>query len=165
MCPSPMFSPDENAAPPLHAEVVLGVLDSIERIYGSNGRIIMLQTFNKLHAGLVDSELDRFLKTTEDRQRNSSNDSFSTPIECGENGSWLKVGGKEYVFSGSRQCRLIACLYKSLIEGKAKMPTKRTLAGVGFSENINTIPKAFSKSKKPWEEVIGYGDGFCWLKK
>lgn len=161
---STTFSP-ENTAAHSHEEDVLCMLDSIERMYGSHGRVMMLQTFNKLHANLVDSELGRFLKTSEPQERDGNTGLRFLPIECGENGSWVKVRGKEYVFTGSRQCRLISYLYKNLLEGKEKIPVKRTLASVGFSESINTIPKAFSKSKKPWDEVIGYGDGFCWLKK
>ena len=126
---------------------------------------MMLQTFNKLNAGLIDNELGRFLRTPESPEHEGRAGSCSIPIECGENGAWIRVRGKEYVFTGSRQCGLILCLYRNFLDGKEKIPVKRTLASAGFSESINTIPKAFSKSKKPWDEVIGYGGGFCWLKK
>ena len=158
-------TPEEQATIGFHKEVMPGFLDGVERLYGTKARIALFQTVDQLHAAFVRNELDKLLQLP----------CFASPpffsdgpklssIECSEDGTWIRINGKEYIFTGVRQCGLILCLYKSLKKGHARMPTKHTLASVGFSSNINTIPKAFAGSKKPWQEVVGYSGGFCWLK-
>ena len=87
----------------------------------------------------------------------------SNPVECSKSGNWIKMNGKEYTFRGTSQTRLIRLLYEGLESGHAKLHTKTVLNKAGYADNVDSLYKAFSGSKKPWRDVIASDDGHCWL--
>jgi CheY-like chemotaxis protein len=87
----------------------------------------------------------------------------SVEVSCSKSGNWIKMNGKEYTFRGASQTQLIRLLHEGHASGHAKLHTKTILKKAGYSDNVDSLYKAFSGSTKPWREVIAFDDGHCWL--
>ena len=85
-----------------------------------------------------------------------------TDVECSPDGSMLTIHGKEYPFKGPKQRAIVRLLYQAWRDGKPKQQTSEILRKAG--SNADQIRQAFAGSPTAWSDVIGYGDGQCWLK-
>ncbi|MBF0311613.1 MAG: hypothetical protein HQL56_19040 [Magnetococcales bacterium] len=77
--------------------------------------------------------------------------------------STIKVNGREFVFTGMKQQQLIGFLVEAWRRGEPKCRTQILLENVQASDFSNTLSKFFS-GRSDWKELIGYGNGYCWLK-
>lgn len=85
------------------------------------------------------------------------------PVQWAADYSTVRVNGREYVFTGLKQKQVIGLLVEAWQRGEAKCRTPVVLEEVEAASSSNTIAKLFS-GRSDWKELIGYGDGFCWLK-
>jgi hypothetical protein len=85
-----------------------------------------------------------------------------SPVECGEEGGYLRIHDREYRFSGFTHKRIIRLLHEAWERGEPRLRTASVLEEA--ESRSRTMSQAFSGCKEDWKEVIGYGDGFCWLK-
>ena len=83
-------------------------------------------------------------------------------VECTPDGSLLTIHGKDYPFKGPKQKAIIRLLYGAWKDGRAKQKTAEVLRKAG--SNADQLAHAFGGSPSAWKEVVGYGEGYCWLK-
>ena len=84
-----------------------------------------------------------------------------TPVECSEDGGYLRIHDREYRFTGHTHKRIIRILYEAWERGE---PRQRTASVLEEAESRSrTISQAFSGCKEDWRSAIGYGGGYCWL--
>ncbi len=84
-----------------------------------------------------------------------------TPVECSEDGGYLRIHDREYRFPGHTQKRIIRILYEAWERGE---PRQRTASVLEEAESRSrTLSQAFSGCKEDWKSVIDYGGGYCWL--
>lgn len=83
-------------------------------------------------------------------------------VECTPDGSLLTIHGKDYPFKGPKQQAIIRLIYEAWKDGRAKQKTAEVLRKAG--SNADQLAQAFANCPTPWKEVIGYGEGYCWLK-
>ncbi|MEO5346508.1 MAG: hypothetical protein H7834_09045 [Magnetococcus sp. YQC-9] len=75
----------------------------------------------------------------------------------------VRANGCEFIFTGTKQKQLISILVRAWKRGEARCLTSEVLGNVEASVKSNTLSKFFS-GRTDWKDLIGYGDGFCWIK-
>ena len=84
------------------------------------------------------------------------------PVECSEDGGYLRIYDRRFRFSGVTHKRIIRLLYEAWKRGEHQ---QRTVSVFEEAESRSrTMSQAFSGCKEEWKEAIGYGGGSCWLK-
>jgi hypothetical protein len=84
------------------------------------------------------------------------------PIDCNDDGSWIRVGDQEYLFSGLLQKTAIRRLYEALQEGSSRLAMQTLLEEI--ESRSRHISQVFSGADPKWRDIIGYGKGHVWLK-
>ncbi|MCL6419453.1 hypothetical protein [Aestuariirhabdus haliotis] len=92
----------------------------------------------------------------------SSHQSKRPPIWCSEDGGELVVNGEQYIFTGLTHKRIIRQLFKAWESGQEKLRTAAVLENA--ESKASALSQAFSGKDKRWRDVVGYGNGNCWLK-
>jgi len=87
---------------------------------------------------------------------------MSPTIECSDDGSWIRVGKEEYLFSGMLQKTAIRSLYEAWEGGTPKLNMQALLEDIESSSRH--ISQIFGTSNRRWREIVGYGRGQVWLK-
>jgi hypothetical protein len=112
------------------------------------------------------AERDRFERahnlTGIPRMNGSSAGSLLSVIECSDDGSWIRVCSREYLFSGLLQKTAVRRLYEALQDGSPKLPMQALLEEI--ESRSRHISQVFSGADPRWRDVIGYGKGHVWLK-
>ncbi len=75
--------------------------------------------------------------------------------------SSVTVHGQEFLFTGLKQKQVLEILIRAWKRGHPRCRTQAVLEEVESTANI--IAKLFS-GRNDWKKLIGYGEGFCWLK-
>lgn len=83
------------------------------------------------------------------------------PVVPSPDYSSLKVHGREFIFPGDKQKRMIKILFRAWRMGNPKYRTKTALAEIESSGHA--LSHLFNRHPD-WKDLIGYGGGFCWLK-
>ena len=83
------------------------------------------------------------------------------PVSPSSDYSSLRVHGREFVFTGDKQRKIIEKLYYAWKVGNPKRRTQSVLVAV--DSKATSLSHLFS-NHSDWKDVIGYGGGFCWLK-
>jgi hypothetical protein len=84
------------------------------------------------------------------------------PVDCSDDGSWIRVGDQEYLFSGLLQKTAIRRLYEALQEGSPRLAMQTLLEEI--ESRSRHISQVFSGADPKWRDIIGYGKGHVWLK-
>jgi hypothetical protein len=84
------------------------------------------------------------------------------PIDCSDDGSWIRVGDQEYLFSGLLQKTAIRRLFEALQEGSPRLAMQTLLEEI--ESRSRHISQVFSGADPKWRHIIGYGKGHVWLK-
>jgi hypothetical protein len=93
---------------------------------------------------------------------NSANPSLDVgPVNHNFDFSTVQVHGREFVFTGEKQKIILSILYRAWRVGNPKCQTRSVLAE---SETSAHALSHIFRNHHDWKELIGYGDGFCWLK-
>jgi hypothetical protein len=93
---------------------------------------------------------------------NSANPSIDAgPVNPNIDFSSILVHGREFVFTGEKQKKIISILFRAWRIGNPKCQTRSVLAE---SETSAHALSHIFRNHTDWKELIGYGDGFCWLK-
>ena len=82
-------------------------------------------------------------------------------VEMEPGGSWLRVRGREYRFRGLIQRSIVQQVYQAWLDGTGRLRTQEVLETAESS--ARQLAHAF-KGRPDFKEIIGYDDGFCWLK-
>jgi hypothetical protein len=85
-----------------------------------------------------------------------------SPVECDEDGGYLRLHDREFRFSGLTHRRIIRILYEAWKRGEPRMRTASVLEEA--ESRSRAMSQAFGGCREAWKDVIGYGDGFCWFK-
>ena len=88
--------------------------------------------------------------------------SMQPQVQCSEDGGHLIVNGQDYQFEGFTQRRIVRRLFDAWAAGQGKLRTSVVLEEV-HSESRH-MSQAFGSRDTRWRNVIGYGQGDCWLK-
>jgi hypothetical protein len=83
------------------------------------------------------------------------------PVYCSEDGGELVVNGETYHFTGDIHRSIIRQLTDAWLRGEPRLRTTAVL--VEAESNAKALKQVFKGSKANWENVLGYGNGFCWL--
>ena len=73
----------------------------------------------------------------------------------------VRVHGREFVFSGGKQQKIIEVLYRAWKMGNPKCRTRAILEGI--DSTATSLSHLFS-NHPDWKDLIEYSRGFCWLK-
>jgi hypothetical protein len=84
------------------------------------------------------------------------------PIDCSDDGGWITVRGREYLFSGLLQKTVIRRLYEALQDGSPRIGMQALLEEI--ESRSRHISQVFSGADPRWREIVGYGKGHVWLK-
>ncbi|MBF0423414.1 MAG: hypothetical protein HQL73_10525 [Magnetococcales bacterium] len=84
-----------------------------------------------------------------------------SPVRHSGDYSTVRVNGREFVFTGMKQKQVIGILVESWRRGEARCRTQVVLEEVESS--ADAIGQLF-RGRSDWRDLIGQGDGFCWLK-
>ncbi|QLH37895.1 MAG: hypothetical protein HWD60_01320 [Defluviicoccus sp.] len=84
------------------------------------------------------------------------------PIDCSDDGSWIKVCDREYMFPGLLQKTAVRRLYDALQGGLPTLPMQSLLEEI--ESRSRHISQVFSGADPKWRDIIGYGKGLVWLK-
>ena len=84
------------------------------------------------------------------------------PTWCSEDGGELVVNGEQYIFTGLTHKRIIRQLFEAWESGQEKLRTAAVLENA--ESKASAFSQAFSGCKTEWKNVVGYGNGNCWLK-
>jgi hypothetical protein len=82
-------------------------------------------------------------------------------VEIGPGGSWLRVRGREYRFRGLIHRSVVQQVYEAWRDGTGRLRTQEVLETA--ESKSKELAQAFS-GRPEFKEIIGYDDGFCWLK-
>jgi hypothetical protein len=110
------------------------------------------------------SERDRFehkYQLAED-PRHSRADRATVAVDCSDDGGWIKVRGREYVFPGLLQKLAIRRLYEAWTNGKPRVNMQALLEDI--ESGSRHISQIFGAGCRNWREIVGYGSGHVWLK-
>ena len=77
-------------------------------------------------------------------------------------GASVTIRGQRYPFTGSKQRAVIRQLHEALHSGNRECLTAQVLEAAGYSANVNTLAKAFSR-RSDWREFIREEHGSCWM--
>jgi hypothetical protein len=83
-------------------------------------------------------------------------------VECSDDGSWIKVYRREYLFSGLLQKTAIRRLYEASQDGSPRLGMQALLEEI--ESRSRHISQVFSGADPRWREIVGYGKGHVWLK-
>ena len=83
-------------------------------------------------------------------------------VECSDDGSWIKVCSREYLFSGLLQKTAIRRLYEASQDGSPRLGMQALLEEI--ESRSRHISQVFSGADPRWREIVGYGKGHVWLK-
>lgn len=86
-----------------------------------------------------------------------------SPVRHSGDYSTVRVNGREFVFTGIKQKQVVGILVEAWKRGEPKCRTQVILEDVEASSSANTLSKLFS-GRSDWRDLIGYGNGFSWLK-
>ena len=75
--------------------------------------------------------------------------------------SSVTVHGQEFLFTGLKHKQVLEILIRAWKSGQPRCRTQAVLEEV--ESTTNTVAKLFS-GRKDWKDLIGYGEGYCWLK-
>lgn len=89
-------------------------------------------------------------------------ESVLSTADCSIDGSWIKVGSEEYLFSGLLQKTAIRRLYDALQDGSPRLSMQALLEEI--ESRSQHISQVFSGADPRWRQIIGYGKGHVWLK-
>jgi hypothetical protein len=84
------------------------------------------------------------------------------PIDCSDDGGWIKVHDREYLFAGLLQKTAIRRLYEAWEGGTPKMNMQALLEEI--ESGSRHISQVFGTGNRSWREIVGYGRGYVWLK-
>jgi capsular polysaccharide biosynthesis protein len=76
-------------------------------------------------------------------------------------GGWISIHGREYRFRGLVQRSIVEQVYEAWRNGAGRLRTQEVLETAESS--AGQLAHAFS-GRPDFREIIGYDDGFCWLK-
>lgn len=82
--------------------------------------------------------------------------------DCSIDGSWIRVRGQEYLFSGLLQKTAIRRLYDALQDGSPRLSMQALLEEI--ESRSQHISQVFSGADPRWRQIVGYGKGHVWLK-
>ncbi len=82
------------------------------------------------------------------------------PVVMAADGGVITVRGKRYTFRGPKQRAVIRHLFEAWNSGQPECLTAAVLEGAEYSDNVNTLEKAFSK-REDWREFIEEKNGTC----
>jgi hypothetical protein len=82
-------------------------------------------------------------------------------VEMGPDGSWIRIRDREYRFRGLIQRSIVQQVYRAWRDGAGRLRTQKVLETA--ESNSRELAQAFS-GRAEFREIIGYDDGFCWLK-
>jgi hypothetical protein len=83
------------------------------------------------------------------------------PVEMTPDGSWIRIREREYRFRGVIHGSIVRQVYEAWRDGAGPLRTQAVLE-VAESKS-KELAQAFS-GRPDFKEIIGYDDGFCWLK-
>jgi hypothetical protein len=83
-------------------------------------------------------------------------------VQCSEDGSWIRIGDREYFFSGCLQKLVVRRLYEEWQNGKVRLNMQSLLEDV--ESRSRHISQLFRGANTRWREIVGYEKGFVWLK-
>ena len=83
------------------------------------------------------------------------------PLQYSNDYSSVTVNGRTFVFRGDTQKQAVGRLIEARERGEERMRTSSLLTAI--DSGAGQILRLF-KGHPDWKELIGYGDGFCWLK-
>jgi hypothetical protein len=76
-------------------------------------------------------------------------------------GGWIRIHGREYRFRGLVQRSIVEQVHEAWRDGTGRLRTQEVLEAAESS--ARQLAQAFS-GRPEFREIIGYDDGFCWLK-
>ena len=82
-------------------------------------------------------------------------------VAMGAGGGWIRIHGREYRFRGLVQRSIVEQVYGAWRNGVGRLRTQEVLETAESS--ARQLAHAFS-GRPDFKEIIGYDDGFCWLK-
>lgn len=84
------------------------------------------------------------------------------PIDCSDDGGWIKVHGRAYQFSGLLQKTAVRRLYEAWENGTPKLNMQALLEDI--ESGSRHISQVFGTGNRSWREIVGYSRGYVWLK-
>jgi hypothetical protein len=75
--------------------------------------------------------------------------------------SSVRVGEQNFLFRGRIQRRIIDLLYQAWKSGHPKILTHTLLKQ---AQTKSPQIKHVFKGHPNWDQLVGYGNGYCWLK-
>lgn len=84
------------------------------------------------------------------------------PIDCSDDGGWITVHGRGYLFAGLLQKTAIRRLYESWARGTPKLNMQALLEEI--ESGSRHISQVFGSGNRNWRDIVGYGRGYVWLK-
>ncbi|NGZ05131.1 MAG: hypothetical protein G8237_02125 [Magnetococcales bacterium] len=82
------------------------------------------------------------------------------PLRYSNDYSSITVSGRNFLFRGDKQKQVIGALINAWQRGEPRVRTQEVLEAI--DSNATQITKLFHRHPD-WKELIGYGDGYCWL--
>lgn len=86
---------------------------------------------------------------------------WNRPLQYSNDYSSVTVNGRTFVFRGDKQKQVVGALIDAWELGDSKLRASDVLSTA--ESNAPQIAKLFHRHPD-WKELIGYGDGFCWLR-
>lgn len=83
------------------------------------------------------------------------------PVQTSADGGHVRVHDREFVFTGDIQRAIVRQLVEAWKSGQPKLRTQHVLEEAG--SRAQQLRRAFGGHQN-WQDLIGYGQGFCWLK-
>ncbi|MBF0311632.1 MAG: hypothetical protein HQL56_19140 [Magnetococcales bacterium] len=84
-----------------------------------------------------------------------------SPVHYSNDFSSLTVHGRPFVFRGDKQKQFVGMLVRAWESGEERCRTNELLEN---AESTSSTLVRFFGGRSDWKELIGYGNGFCWLK-
>lgn len=145
------------------------IIDSFHVGEGRYGDIVKPKGGLEVHIyGLVvtRAERDRFEREHELNRKTRPTPArakpASCPINCSDDGSWINIDGREYLFSGVLQRCAVRRLYEAQQNGSPRLGMQALLEEI--ESRSRHISQVFSGADPRWRDLIGYGKGHVWLK-
>lgn len=85
-----------------------------------------------------------------------------TPVRVSNDFGTVTVNGRVFSFSGDKQRQVIRHLHQSWEDGEARVRTALMFGDLEFADG--TRLRDLFKGRPDWRDLIGYGQGFCWLR-
>jgi hypothetical protein len=82
-------------------------------------------------------------------------------LDYNQDFGWVRVHGKEFTFSGDKQKEVVGMLIRAWERGSPRLRTSMVLGSVNSTSR--TLVKFFG-ARKEWQDLIEYGNGYCFLK-